>query len=61
MPLKINPDRNDCSSAYIRNGVITSKKRNYSKKLKNLDFCLDDFKVVKSKIRNYKKKNKKFW
>ena len=61
MPLKYNPNRLSKSKAYIRHGVITTKKSNYSKKLKNYRFADCDYKNVKSKIRNYKKQNKNFW
>ena len=61
MPLKCNPNKLDKSKAYIRYGVITSKKTNYSKKLKNYGFSKSDYANVKSKIRNYKKINKNNW
>lgn len=60
MPLKQNPKKGDKQSAYVRNGIITDKKNNYSKKpIKNMQFENSDFTNVKSKIRNYKKQRKK--
>ncbi len=60
MPLKNNPDKGDSNGAYIRYGVITDKKKNYSERtIKRLKFSEDDFALVKSKVRNYKKERKK--
>ena len=60
MPLKQNPKKGEEKPAYIRNGIITDKKSNYSKKpIKNMQFENSDFSNVKSKIRNYKKQRKK--
>ncbi len=60
MPLKQNPKKGDKQSAYVRSGIITDKKNNYSKKpIKNMQFENSDFTNVKSKIRNYKKQRKK--
>ncbi len=60
MPLSKNPDKRKTDDAYIRNGIITDKKNNYSKKtIKNMSFDSEDFPKVKSKIRNFKKRQKK--
>lgn len=59
MPLEKNPQRGKTEKAYIRNGIISDKKKYYGKKLKNYSFSSNDRKNVKSKIRNYKKKRKK--
>lgn len=60
MPLKNNPQKGKKEKAYIRNGIITDKKKNYSKKrIKNMSFDSEDFSNVKSKVRNYKKRRKK--
>ena len=60
MPLLNNPDSRKINLAYIRNGVITDKKKNYSKKpIKNMSFSAIDFPKVKSKIRNFKKRQNK--
>ena len=60
MPLLHNPDTNDKRPAYVRYGIITDKKQNYSKKsIKRFKFHADDFPSVKSKIRHYKKLRKK--
>ena len=60
MPLKNNPKKNSTESAYIRNGIITDKKQNYSRRpITNMSFSTSDFKNVKSKIRNYKKEHKR--
>ena len=60
MPLEINPQNGKTEQAYIRNGIVSDKKNNYSKRtIKNLSFSKDDYKKVKSKIRNYKKRQKK--
>lgn len=55
MPLAKNPERNKLEPSYIRYGIITDKKDNYSKKLsKKFNFSAEDFGNVKAKIRNYK-------
>ena len=60
MPLQQNPQRNKNEPSYIRYGIITDKKENYSKRVAtNFNFSSDDFKNVKSKIRNYKNKRRK--
>lgn len=60
MPLFKNPDKRKNDVAFIRNGIITDKKKNYSKKtIKNMSFCPEDFSKVKGKIRNFKKRQKK--
>ena len=60
MPLSENPDSRKKDKAYIRNGIITDKKKNYSKKpINNMSFDAEDFPKVKSKIRNFKKRQKK--
>lgn len=59
MPLDSNPKRGRNEKAYIRFGIITDKKNNYSGVDKRFKFSLSDYKNVKSKIRNYKKKRKK--
>ncbi|MGN0807607.1 MAG: hypothetical protein ACI4MN_04070 [Candidatus Coproplasma sp.] len=55
MPLEENPDPKDNHSAYIRNGVITSKKKRNSGRIKNMKLSQQDKARVKSKKRNYKK------
>lgn len=60
MPLSDNPDKRKKEKAFIRNGIITDKKKNYSKKnINSMNFSLEDFPKVKSKIRNFKKRQKK--
>lgn len=60
MPLSKNPNKHKSEAAFIRNGIITDKKKNYSKKtIKNMSFDSEDFPKVKSKIRNFKKRQKK--
>ena len=60
MPLEKNPRTGENKQAYIRNGIISDKKSNYSKKtIKNMKFSESDLKNTKSKIRNYKKTKKK--
>ena len=58
MPLHSNPQKGKNEIAFVRNGIITDKKRNFGKPLKNYEFDKSDFRNVKSKIRNYKKKRK---
>lgn len=58
MPLSKNPQKGKTDKAYVRNGIIVDKKKNYGKPLKNYGFDKSDFKNVKSKIRNYKSKRK---
>ncbi len=55
MPLEENPDKSDTDAAYIRNGVITSKKRRNGGRMKNMQLSPNDKAKVKSKKRNYKK------
>ena len=59
MPLSKNPNPDDENTSYLRNGVVSSKKKNFSPILKNFVFSDEDFKNVKSKIRNYKNKIRK--
>ncbi len=60
MPLKNNPQKHRTEQSNIRNGIVSDKKVNYSKRtIKNLLFTHDDFANVKSKIRNYKKRQKR--
>ena len=60
MPLDKNPNPKDTEKAYVRNGIISDKKSNFSSKpIKRVAFQSDDFAKVKSKVRNYKKKRKK--
>ena len=60
MPLKKNPEKGKNEKAYIRNGIVSDKKKYYSKDtLNNFTFDNEDFKNVKSKERNYKKRRKK--
>ncbi len=60
MPLTENPKKGKTEQAYIRNGVIQSSHKNFSRKtLKNMKFSSEDKPNVKSKIRNYKKNRKK--
>jgi hypothetical protein len=56
MPLHKNPQKGKTDKSYIRNGIISDKKNNYSRVKNNFEFCKIDFRNVKSKIRNYKKK-----
>lgn len=60
MPLKENPQGNKKEKSFVRYGIITRKKHNFSSPLNNYKFNKGDFRNVKSKIRNYKKnRNKK--
>ena len=60
MPLDQNPDPKDSQKAYVRNGIISDKKSNFSKKtISTYAFGADDFPNVKAKVRNYKKRRKK--
>ncbi len=59
MPLEKNPQKGKTEESYIRNGIVTDKKRLYGRPLKNYSFSENDFPKVKSKIRNYKKRQKK--
>lgn len=60
LPLKANPKHSSKEPAYVRNGIISDKKQNYSKKtINNMSFESSDYANVKSKIRNYKKRRKK--
>lgn len=60
MPLQQNPQRGKTSPSYIRYGIITDKKNNYSRHTaRNFRFSSSDYKNVKSKIRNYKNKRRK--
>ena len=58
MPLKKNPQKNNTSKAYIRNGIISESKKSFGRKLKDYEFSKEDKANVKSKIRNYKKRRK---
>lgn len=60
MPLLQNPQINKNDPSYIRYGIITDKKNNYSRKIaRNFRFSNSDYKNVKSKIRNYKNRRRK--
>lgn len=60
MPLAQNPDPKDPQKAYVRNGIISDKKSNFSRKpINTYAFGEDDFPNVKAKVRNYKKRRKK--
>lgn len=60
MILSKNPDSRKKDKSFVRNGIITEKKKNYSKKpINNMSFDIEDFPKVKSKIRNFKKRRKK--
>lgn len=59
MPLNKNPQKGKTEKSYIRNGIISDKKRSYGEPLKNYAFDETDRLNVKSKIRHYKKRNKK--
>lgn len=60
MPLDSNPQKGKKEKAYARNGIITDKKRNFSKKTdKRFGFSKSDKSKVKSKIRNFKLNRKK--
>ena len=59
MPLKENPQRGKTEKAYVRNGIVSGKKRSYGKPMKNYEFSKEDMGNVKAKIRNYKKHRKK--
>ena len=60
MPLKSNPRKTDSKPAYIRNGIISEKKSNFSEKpIKGMSFGQEDFPNVKARIRNYKKNRRK--
>ena len=59
MKLDKNPQKGKSEPAYIRNGVISDKKKNYGKRtINNLSFSKADFARVKAKIRHYKKRLK---
>lgn len=59
MPLSQNPKKGKKEEAYVRNGIITDKKANYSNIDKRFTFSKSDFKNVKAKIRKYKRNRKK--
>lgn len=59
MPLKKNPEKGNNSQAYIRNGIISDKKKYYGKPEKKYQFDDEDKKNVKSKIRHYKNEQRK--
>lgn len=60
MPLQQNPKEGDTGESYVRNGIISDRKRSYSKKTaRNYQFSPDDRANVKSKIRHYKKSQKR--
>ena len=61
MPLAKNTHLGVTEKSYVRNGVITEKRENYSHRAKSYSFSKEDFPNVKSKIRNYKRNNKKYW
>ena len=58
MPLKDNPQKGKTEKAYIRNGIVSDKKRYYSEPIKNHEFSKEDMGNVKAKVRNYKKRQK---
>ena len=55
MPLSQNPEKGKKEDSYIRNGIISSKKKNFGAVMKNYRFADRDKANVKSKKRNYKK------
>ena len=59
MPLGENPQKGKTEKAYVRNGVVSGKKRSYGKPMKNYKFSKADMGNVKAKIRNYKKSRKR--
>lgn len=60
MPLEVNPDPNDSRDAYIRNGVISTKTKNLSRKRKdNWKLSDKDKPSVKSKRRYHEKEVKR--
>lgn len=60
MPLNKNLQKNREGKSYIRNGIITSKKKNYGGVDKRFQITnKDDKACIKAKKRNYKKINKK--
>lgn len=59
MPLGENPQKGKTEKAYVRNGVVSGKKRSYGKPMKNYKFSEADMGNVKAKIRNYKKSRKR--
>ncbi len=59
MQLNINAKKNANENSFVRYGIITDKKQNYSSIDKRFQFSDEDFKNVKAKIRNYKKNRKK--
>lgn len=59
MPLNKNPQNGKTEKSFIRNGIISDRKKNYGNPLKNYEFEKTDRLNVKSKIRNYKKNYKK--
>ena len=61
MPLNKNARFGASGKSYIRNGVITEKRENFSHKSKGYSFSSEDSPNVKSKIRNYKRNNKRYW
>jgi len=60
MPLFENPKRGSDKQSFVRNGIITNKKKNYSATSdRRFRFSDIDFPNVKSKIRKYKSSRKK--
>ena len=60
MPLENNPHKGDTGKSYVRNGIISDRKKAYDRKPnKNWKFSNEDFPKVKSKVRNYKKRRRK--
>lgn len=55
MPLEKNPQKGKTEQSFIRNGIISDKKKNYGRPLRNYTFSNRDYKNVKSKIRKYKR------
>jgi len=61
MPLFENPKRGSDKQSFVRNGIITNKKKNYSATSdRRFRFSDIDFPNVKSKIRKYKSSRKKW-
>ncbi len=55
-----NPQKNKIDKSYLRNGIITSKKNNYSSVRKNFNFSESDMPKVRAKIRKYKNNRRKY-
>lgn len=58
MPLEQNPEQGKTKQSFIRNGVVTGKKKRYGGRMKNFRLSPADRANVKSKKRNYKKVSK---